>query len=143
MCATERSIRYWLSRLQLAMARLYTKDELSRRYREFTSSKTDILIDMLKKTLVPFVKLGIISETEKYEWLHKKDEEDNACYCVVRRVLDKNDLDVYIKFSRGLAFLNKEQVKEVYGFIPDLLLVGLHDPLIGKCPPHPHTSLAR
>lgn len=115
------------------MSRLYTKEELLSLYRESTSEKVNELTPMLKKTLVPFVNVEIITEEEKFYWKKEdyKNDTETAYDRVVSRVQEHDNLDKYILFSRALSYCNRIEVRRIYGFVPDLIEVGLHDPLRG------------
>lgn len=114
--------------------RLFNKDKLLEDYEDATKTCMEELRVMVKKTLVPFVSVSIITEGEKRDWTKKdyENETEERFKSLICKVQDSRSLDVYIRFSKALTFRNSlAELKGVYHFAPDLFEVGLHDPLQG------------
>ena len=98
-------------------------------------SSIKMLTDMINISLVAFKKMRVITAKEESEWKGKG-------HLVLEKVQDLNDLDVFIRFSKALCHRHTiEKVKEIYPFIPNLVEVGLHDPLSGNLLHNKHLNL--
>lgn len=115
--------------------KLFRKEELLEKYKELTEEHQKKLRVMIKKTLVPFVAIKIITDVEKKTW----EEEDYECKKeerydrLIGRVQESKSLDVFLRFTRALTYRNnKAEIIQVYDFFPHLFEVGLVDPLQGQ-----------
>lgn len=116
-------------------SKLYGKEELLKEYIAFTKKCENELLKMVKKTLVPFVYMEIITDQEKKKWT-EEDQSDGTkdrFSRLIQKVLRKESLDMFIKFTRALTFKNTfAEIQVVYNFFPRLFEVGLVDPLQGQ-----------
>ena len=124
------------SLLSATEAKPFDKECLLQKYHDITVDKIEIekLIEMVKKSLVPFVAMGLMTEEEKKQWTEEdyRKETDRRYRRLIDRVIESKSLDKYIKFTRALTFRNRTEVKKVYHFFEDLFEVGLVDPLQGE-----------
>lgn len=108
----------------------FRKEELVSLYQQSIRDNEERLIKVIKvPPLKPFLLTKVITEEQKDEWsvLPRADR----CKKLIEFVLEKNELGVYIKFSRCVQYIKEFEAERIFTFIPDLLQVGLHDPLQG------------
>ncbi len=116
-------------------SKLYGKDELLKEYIASTEKYEDELFAMVKKTLVPFVYMGILSDQDKKKWAEEDQQygTEERFRRVIKEVLQSGLLDRFIKFTRALTFKNTHtEITQAYNFFPRLFEVGLVDPLQGQ-----------
>ena len=112
---------------------LYRKEELVSLYQQAIQNHREALVQVLSPaSLVPFVKTGIISDEQKNEWGVANIPKEESRRLLIALILERNDADLYIKFSRCLQYINAVESKRVFPFTTDLLAVGLHDPIDKK-----------
>ena len=109
---------------------LYNKQELISLYREAVQNHKDSLVRVLSPaSLVPFCKIGFISEEQKSEWSVANVSKKVSRTSLIETLLGRSAVEDYIKFSRCLQFINGVEAKRIFPFITDLFAVGLHDPI--------------
>ena len=112
---------------------LYRKEDLLSLYQQAIENHKETLIRVLSPaSLVPFCKTRIISDEQKNEWSVANIPKEESRRLLVALILEKNDVEFYIKFSRCLQYINAVEARRVFPFITDLLDVGLHDPITSK-----------
>ena len=113
----------------MSSGRLYGREELLSLYQQALKANKKKIIDILRPSpLIIFRKLGVISQDQLTGQYQASERFDH----LISYVLERNDLEIYIKFSRGLQYVNKVEVKSIFEFVPDIFSVGLHDPLISN-----------
>ncbi len=115
---------------------LYSKQELISLYQEAVEKHRETLVKVLSPaSLVPFCKIGFISEEQKSEWSVANVSKDVSRRMLIETLLGRSDVEDYIKFSRCLLYINGVEAKRIFPFITDLFTVGLHDPISkqGRC----------
>lgn len=108
---------------------MFTKESLLSEYLKVIQDNRDELVRVLcSGTLIPFIKVGIITEEQKSEWSSLSSEERYDK--ILSLVIERKDINLCIKFSRCVQYINNTKTKKVFEFIPDIYEVGLHDPLM-------------
>ncbi len=113
--------------------RLYSKQELLSLYQQAIENHKETLVRVLSPaSLVPFCKTGIISEQQKSDWSVANVTKEESRRSLIALLLEKNDVENYIKFSRCLQYINAVEARRTFPFTKDLFDVGLHDPITNK-----------
>ena len=111
----------------------YSKQDLISLYQEAVQNHRGTLMKVLSPaSLVPFCKTGFISEEQKNEWSVANIPKEESRRLLIALLLDRNDVEDYIKFSRCLQYINPVEARNVFPFVGDLFDVGLHDPISNK-----------
>jgi len=122
------------SRHSVNESKPFDKDYLLEKYHILTEDSIEKLEGMVRKSLVPFVAMGLLTEEEKEQWTAEdyKSRTEKRYRRLITRIIDSKSLEKYIKFTKALTFRNKLEVSGIYHFFQDLFEVGLVDPLQGE-----------
>lgn len=113
--------------------RLYGREELLSLYGQCIREKEEELVRVIRYLpFTPFIGKEVISQEQEEEWKRKFPAKDDVARQLIRSVQERNTLELYLMFSRCVQYLSSPKTKEIFTFIPDLIQVGLHDPLPTK-----------
>ena len=111
-------------------ARLYCREELIALYSQCIRKKEKELVEVIKfLPFTVFIMTKVISKEQEYEWTRELSTKEGVAKQLITSVLERNTIDLYLKFSQCVQYLKDFGAKEIFPFIPDLFQVGLHDPL--------------